>query len=407
MRIYLDHAATTPVDEKVVEAMLPFFHEKYGNPSSLHAWGREALTAKENARQIIARKLNAEPSEIIFTSGGTEADNLALQGVASAIRKKDLRDQTKNQITKNQIITSAIEHPAVLNTCSYLESQGFQIIVLPVNEDGFVALDKLQAAINRSTCLVSIMHANNEIGTIQPLDKIMAICRGEEKRIKQRILVHSDAVQSFTKLTIDVKALDIDLLSISSHKIYGPKGMGALFCKKGTPLEPLLYGGHQEKNKRVGTENIPAIIGFGKATALATEEDNKKVESLRNLLITRIVQAIPDAHLNGPRWSPQESGEKQSDNRLCNNVNISFPGVDGEALLFALDRKGIAVSTGSACSSQSLEPSHVLRAIHLPQKYLHSSLRFTLGKENTKEEIETTVKVLVEIIHQLKKISRR
>lgn len=277
-----------------------------------------------------------------------------------------------------------------------MESQGFQVIVLPVNQEGFVHCEQLKNALTEQTCLVSIMHANNEIGTIQPLEKIITICREAEKRTKQRIIVHSDTVQSFTKIPLDVKTLDIDLLSMSGHKIHGPQGIGALFCKTGTPIEPLFYGGHQEKSKRVGTENVPAIVGFGKAVELTNERDNERVEALRNMFIKAILQAVPEAHLNGPK-------EARFCDRLHNNVNLSFPGIDGESLLFALDMKGIAVSTGSACSSQSLEPSHVLRAIQLPKKYLQSSIRFTLGKENTKEEIEKTVKILQEIILHLTK----
>jgi cysteine desulfurase len=377
-KIYLDHAATTQVDERVLEVMKPYFTEKFGNASSLHQYGQEAKIALDRSREIIAKKINAEPEEIIFTSGGTESDNLAIKGVAYANRKKG-----------NHIITSKIEHPAVLNTCKYLEKQGFKLTYLDVDKEGFIDLKQLEKSIGKNTILISIMYANNEIGVIQNIGKIGEICR------KHKILFHSDAVQSFTKIPIDVKKISIDLLSFSAHKIHGPKGVGALFVKKGVGIEALNHGGGHEFGLRSGTENVSGIVGFAKAVELVTEDQIEHMQKLRDKLIEGILKKIPDTQLNGPR----------GDKRLCNNVNIAFNFIEGEGLLMHLDMKGIAVSTGSACSSKELKASHVLTAIDLRPDIAHGSIRFSMGRENTEEEIDYTIESLIEIVQKLRNIS--
>ena len=377
MKAYLDNGATTMVDPKVVDAMNPFFTERFGNASSLHKLGRTAHEALESSRLVIAKKLNALPEEIIFTSGGTESDNLAIKEVAFHNIKK-----------KNHIITTKIEHPAVLNTCRFLEKMGFEITYLNVNHEGFIDLPGLEKSIKENTCLVSIIHANNEIGTIQDIKAIGEICK------KHNVAFHTDAVQSFTKVPIDTKKIPVDLISLSAHKIHGPKGIGALYVRKGTPLHSLFHGGSQEANLRPGTENIPGIVGFAKAVELASEGHIKKMEKLRDYLIQEIKNNFTDIEINGP--------EK---NRLCNNINISFKGIEGESLLMHLDEKGIAVSTGSACSSQSLEPSHVLLAIGLKPEVAHGSVRFTLSRFTTREELDYALKSLTEIVKNLRQIS--
>lgn len=377
MKVYLDNGATTMVDAKVLGAMKPYFTEKYGNASSLHSFGREAGEALEKARQAIAKRINAEPGEIIFTSGGTESDNLAIKGAAYANREKG-----------NHIITSAIEHPAVINACKTLEKEGFKLTVLGVDSKGFVDMEQLKQGITDKTILVSIMHANNEIGTIQDIDAIGKICKEKE------VLFHSDAVQSFTKVPIDVKKTGVDMLSFSAHKIHGPKGIGALYIKKGTLVRKIQDGGSQEFHRRAGTENVSGAVGFARAVELSKEKDIAKIVKLRDRLITGL-RKIPDTLLNGP------SREK----RLCNNVNIVFRFIEGEAMLLHLDMKGIAVSTGSACSQRDLKPSHVLTAIGLRPDVAHGSIRFTPSKFNTAKEIDYTIKCVKQVVENLRQIS--
>lgn len=376
MKVYLDNAATTRTDPEVVKAMLPYFTEKYGNASSLHEFGREAKETLDRAREIVAKKINALPEEIIFTSGGSESDNLALKGVAYFNREK------------NHLITSKIEHPAVLSICKELEKEGFKVSYLNVDKDGLVDLEELESSITDKTSLVTIMHANNEIGVIQPIAEIAKICK------KHKVLFHTDAVQSFTKANIDVKKQGIDLASFSSHKIHGPKGVGALFIRKGVKIKKQIFGGHHEFNLRAGTENIPAIVGFARAVELANNIHIERMTKLRDKLINEIIKNISDVSLNGSR-----------EKRLCNNANVSFKYVEGESLLLHLDMRGISVSTGSACSSHSLKPSHVLMAIGLKPEIAHGSIRFTLSRYTTEEEIDYTVKNLKGIVENLRKIS--
>ncbi len=377
-RIYLDHGATTPVDPKVVEAMNEVMLTDFGNPSSAHQFGADARKHMTTARMAVSKIINASPDEIVFNSGGSESDNWALRGIASANRTKG-----------NHIITTAIEHPAILETAHELEKEGFKISFLPVDAEGFIDLKELEQAITPKTILVSIMAANNEIGTIQNLTAIGAICK------KHNVYFHSDAVQAFTKTPLDVKAMNISLMSLTAHKIHGPKGIGCLYIRKGTRIDKMIFGGHQENNKRAGTENVPGIIGFGKAAELATSDHIASMNALRDHFISRVESEIPDIHLNGPR----------GDSRLCNNVNISFHFIEGEGILMHLDMYGIAVSTGSACSAQNLEPSHVLMAIGLVHEQAHGSIRFTLGRENTKDEIDYTIDHLKEVIAKLRSFS--
>jgi len=378
MKVYLDNGATTKVAKEVVEAMKPYFSEEYGNASSLHQFGQEAKRVLAESRQIIAERINAEPNEIIFTSGGSESDNLALKGVAYALKGRG-----------NHIITTEIEHPAVLNSCNFLEKNGFEITYLKVDKDGFIDLEELDNAITPSTILVSIMHANNEVGVIQDLEKIGAICK------KHNVIFHTDAVQSFTKKEIDVKKMNLDLASFSGHKIHGPKGVGALYIGKGIKLQKQIHGGHHEFDRRAGTENIPGIVGFAKAAEIASDKHIKRMTVLRDYLISEIKRNIRNVKLNGP----------EGNKRLCNNVNISFNYIEGESILFRLDMKGIAVSTGSACSSKSLKPSHVLMALSLKPEIAHGTIRFTLSRYTTKEEIDYTVKNLKKTVEKLRKIS--
>lgn len=371
--IYLDHAATTHVREEVLQAMKPFFDKKYGNASSLHSLGQEAKQALEDARKIIAKTINAEPEEMVFTSGGTESDNLAIKGVVEA---------------GDHIITSAIEHPAVLETCRSLEK--CKVDYISVSKEGFVDIDELKQKITEKTKIVSIMHANNEIGTIQPIAEIGKICR------EKNILFHTDAVQTFGKVPIDIKRMNIDLLSASSHKTYGPKGVGFLYVRKGVKIKPILHGGGHEFKLRSGTENIAGIVGFAKAAELAVkdmEKNKKHIESLRDRLINNILK-IPNTRLNGSK-----------ENRLAGNVNVSFDFIEGEALVLLLNEKGIAASTGSACSTKTLKPSHVLLAIGLKPEQAHGSLRLTLGYENTEKEIDHVLEILPDVVKKLRKIS--
>ncbi|MBL7148282.1 MAG: cysteine desulfurase [Nanoarchaeota archaeon] len=374
MKIYLDNGATTKVVPEVVRAMKPYFLNKYGNASSIHGFGREAKKALDDSRKKIAKKLNAHFEEIVFTSGGSESNNLAIKGIVHTSEG-------------NHIITSKIEHPSVLETCKELEKQDFKVDYLDVDKDGFVNLEQLKELINKKTILVSIIHGNNEIGVIQDIKKIGDICK------ENNVLFHTDAVQSFTKFPINVKNMNIDLLSVSSHKIHGPKGVGALFVRKNVKLKKLIEGGHHEFNLRAGTENIHGVVGFARACELIKDSDIKSMERLRNYLIKELLK-IKNTRLNG-------SLEK----RLCNNVNISFEFVEGESLLLHLDNKGIAVSTGSACTSQSLESSHVLMAIGLPHEIAHGSIRFTLSKFTKKEELDYTIANVKKIVKNLRMIS--
>lgn len=378
--IYFDNNATTQTDEEVLKAMLPYFVENYGNPSSIYKIGRENRKAVEEARKKVATALNCEPDEIYFTSGGSEADNTAIRGIAYQYQKKG-----------NHIITSKIEHPAVLETCKQLEKEGFEVTYVGVKENGILDLEELKSAIKATTILISVMFANNEIGTIQPIQEIGEIAQ------KHHIFFHTDAVQAVGSVSIDVKALHIDALSLSAHKFYGPKGIGALYMKKGIQFGKLINGGHQEKNKRAGTENVPGIVGLGKAIELAyenLEEHNKTIQALRDYYVAQVEEKIPYIHINGDQKK-----------RLPGNSNISFRFIEGEGLLLNLDLKGICASSGSACTSGSLDPSHVLLAIGLPHEIAHGSLRISIGKYNTKEEIDYVVENLVEIVGRLREMS--
>ena len=379
-KLYLDNAATTPTDPRVLQAMLPCFTEIYGNPSSLHAFGQTAKHLVEEARKTVASFIEASPEEIIFTSGGTEGNNTVIEGIAHARREKG-----------NHIITSKTEHHSILEACHFLEKEGFEVTLIPVNEYGLVDPDDIRKAITGKTILISIMHANNEIGTIQPLTEISKIAR------ENGIYFHTDAVQTFGHFPISVNELQIDLLSASAHKLYGPKGIGILYVRKGTRIEPILRGGDQEKRRRASTHNVPGIVGLGKAVELAKEEIVNEIEKLtvlRNMLIDGILTKIEHSRLNG---HPSQ--------RLPNNVNISFSYVDGESMLLKLDMEGIACSTGSACTSSNLEPSHVLSAIGLPLELAHGSLRFSLGRQTTEDNIRYILEVLPGIISKLRSIS--
>ena len=375
-RIYLDYAATAPVLPEVMDAMLPFFCECYGNPSAVYGEGREARKAVEEARRKTAAVLGAEAREICFTSGGSESDNLAIKGTAFSLRHRG-----------NHIITSRIEHPAVLNTCRWLEKQGFRVSFLTPDSEGIIAPEAVEEAICPETILVSIMTANNEIGTIQPVAEIGEICR------RNGILFHTDAVQAIGQIRTDVQEMNADLLSLSAHKFHGPKGVGALYIRKGTRLDSLVHGGSQERGLRAGTENVPGIVGLGEAIRIAEaerEENAKRIAGLRDELIRRVLETIPGAKLNG---HPQR--------RLPNNCHFSFDGIESEALLLRMDLAGISVSGGSACTSGSMEPSHVLEAIGLEENMLKGSIRLTLGRETLPEEIEKTAQVMREIVEDL------
>ena len=378
--IYMDNSATSPVKEEVFNAMVPYLKEEFGNPSTLYTLGRNAKQGLEEARSHVARLINAEPKEITFTSGGTESDNMAIKGVA-------LKFQDKGK----HIITTVIEHPAVKNTCEFLEKYGFEVTYLPVQENGIIDLEDLKKAIRDDTILISIMHANNEIGTIQPIEEIGKIAREND------IIFHCDAVQSVGKIPVDVKAANIDLLSISSHKIYGPKGVGAIYIRRGVRIETLIHGGGQENSLRSGTENMPGIIGFGKAAQLAYENLDENIAhytEIRDALIEKILNRIPESYLDGDR-----------ENRLPNNVNIRFAAIEGESMILRLDAKGINGATGSACSSKSLSPSYVLSALGLADADIHGSLRLSIGEENTLEDVDTVVDTLEEIVGTLRKMS--
>jgi len=376
----MDHSATSPVDPEVFEAMKPYFIDSFGNASTLYSLGREGKKAMESAREEVASIIGAEPKEIIFTSGGTESDNIAILGTAYKLKNKG-----------NHIITSDIEHPAVDETCKYLEKNGFNVTYLPVYNDGIVKIKDLEDAITDKTILITIMHANNEIGTIQPISEIGKIAR------ENKIYFHTDAVQTVGKIPVNVKELNVDMLSLSAHKLYGPKGIGALYLRQGVRIEPIMHGGGHEKGIRPGTENVPGIVGLGKACSIAKENlqrDAQKLTSLRDMLIDGVLAENEDSYLNGHRTK-----------RLPNNANFRFTGIEGESLILHLDAKGIATSTGSACSSIKLEPSHVLMAIGLKEVEAHGSLRISLGNENTEEDIEYTLTAIKEVVEKLRKMS--
>ncbi|EEH98237.1 MULTISPECIES: cysteine desulfurase NifS [Clostridium] len=378
--VYMDYAATTYVKPEVLEEMMPFFTKKYGNPSSFYGISRETKMAIDKARSRVSKALNCDSNEIYFTGGGSEADNWAIKGIASAHRKKG-----------NHIITTKIEHHAVLHTCEYLEKNGFEVTYLNVDKEGFIDLEELKNAITDKTILVSIMFANNEIGTIQPVKEIGEICR------ERKVLFHTDAVQAIGNIPVDVKEMNIDLLSLAGHKVYGPKGIGALYIRKGVRIDNLIHGGGQERARRAGTENTASIVGIGKAIELATEsleEHNKKITKLRDRLIDGLLK-VPHTRLNGPR------GEK----RLPGNANITFEFIEGESILLSLDFEGVCASSGSACTSGSLDPSHVLLAIGLPHELAHGSLRLTLGDGSTDEDVDYVLEVVPPIIERLRNMS--
>ena len=379
-RIYLDHAATTPVDPAVADVMVSCLKENFGNPSSVYAEGRTAKKSIDAARAQLAKAINADPREIYFTASGSEADNWAIKGIAM-----------KNQAKGNHIITTKIEHHTILHTCEYLEKHGFEVTYLPVDANGLISLEDLKNAIRDETILVSIMFANNEIGTIEPIREAAEIVKA------RGIVFHTDAVQALGNIPIDVKELQVDLLSVSAHKIYGPKGIGALYIRKGLPIDNLIHGGGQERKKRAGTENTPEIVAFGKAAELASEhleENMAHLKSLRERLINGVMERIPKVRLNG---HPEQ--------RLPGNVNFCFEYIEGESILLSLDIVGIAGSSGSACTSGSLDPSHVLLAIGLPAGIAHGSLRLTIGKSTTAEDIDYTIDNLVSIIERLRAMS--
>ncbi|MBZ4652818.1 MAG: cysteine desulfurase [Peptococcaceae bacterium] len=379
-RVYLDHSATTPVRPEVAQIVLEYMTNKFGNPSSVHVYGREAKQGLEKAREQVAKLINAKPEEIIFTSGGTEADNLAITGIAQTYANKG-----------KHIITSAVEHHAVLDTCKNLEKQGYTVTVLPVDEYGIIKLEDLKKAITKETILITIMHANNEVGSIQPVAEIGKIAK------EHGIIFHTDAVQSLGKIPVDVDKMNIDLLSGSGHKIYAPKGIGFLYIRRGVGLKPITFGGGQERRRRPGTENLPGIVGLGLAAELAAlemETEMPRIAKLRDRLIAGIMKRIPHVRLNG---HPEE--------RVPNNVNVSFEFVEGESLLLSLDMKGIAASSGSACTSGSLDPSHVLMAMGICHEIAHGSVRMTLGKANTEEDIDYVLEVLPPIVERLRLMS--
>ena len=378
--IYFDNAATTKLDDEVLKEMLPYLKDNYGNPSSIYKLGREARKAIEDSREKIAKVLNCKANEIYFTAGGSESDNTAIKGIAKANKKRG-----------NHIITSKIEHPAVLETCKQLEKEGFEITYISVDEKGIVDLEELKKSIKPTTILITIMFANNEIGTIQPIEEIGKIAKGNN------IYFHTDSVQAVGSIKIDVQKLNIDSLSLSGHKFYGPKGVGALYVKTGVSFEKFISGGHQERNKRAGTENVAGIVGIGKAIELAYEnldEYNKKIKELRDYYVKQVEEKIPYIKING-----------DMEKRLPGNSNISFRFIEGEGLLLNLDLKGICASSGSACTSGSLDPSHVLLAIGLPHEIAHGSLRVSIGKYNTKEEIDYLIENLMEIVTRLREMS--
>lgn len=384
--IYLDHAATTPLDSEVLKAMQPYFNKLFANSGSIHSAGQEALAGIDKARQQVAQFLNCETNEIIFTSGATESNNLAITGIVDA-----------TEIKKPHIITTCIEHPAVLEVVKNLKNRGVEMTILPVEHDGTVNTNIVQKEIKENTVLISVMYANNEIGTVQLIKEIGDLIEKINQKRKNKIYFHTDATQAAGYLNCNTKSLKTDLLSLSGHKIYGPKGIGVLFVKKGTKIKPIQFGGHQEFNLRAGTLNTPGIVGIGEALEIVKknwEVNNKRVQHLRNKLIEKILKEITGSHLNGSQTK-----------RLPNNANISFDKVEGESIMLNLDFEGIEVSTGSACASGSLSPSYVLLALGLSHLQAHGSIRFSFGKENTLEEVNKTVDALKKIITRLRKIS--
>ena len=381
--VYMDHAATTPVRPEVMEAMLPYFTHRFGNASSLYTLAQESRRAVDEARESVARVLGCRTSEVVFTSGGSESDNTALKGAVLALKQ-----------TGNHIITTSIEHHAVLHTCQYLEDTGFKVTYLPVDRDGLVATEDVLKAVTEETILVSVMLANNEIGTIQPVADMARGVKEIAKKLGRTIVFHTDAVQAAGFMDIDVNALGVDMLSLSSHKFYGPKGVGVLYVRRSTPFTPQQFGGAQERQRRAGTENVPGIVGTAVALRLASEERESGSEHclrLRDSLIQGIQERIERVHLNGHPTL-----------RLPNNVNFSFDGVEGEPILLGLDFAGTAASSGSACTSGALEPSHVLLALGLPADLAQASLRLTLGKDNTQEDVEHVLRVLPELVGRLR-----
>lgn len=379
-KVYLDYSATTPVKEEVVQEMIPYFTQQFGNPSSLYTLGLEAKAALDKARGQVADLINADPKEVFFTGCGSEADNWALMGVANALKDKG-----------NHIITTKIEHHAMLHTCEFLEKNGYDVTYLDVEADGTVKPETLESAITDKTILISVMFVNNEVGTVEPIKELAAIAK------KHKILFHTDAVQALANVPIDVKELGIDLMSMSAHKIYGPKGVGAMFMRKGLRLPNFIHGGAQEMGRRAGTENLAGIVGFGKAAELAKANfDNhvKHCAELRNYLVERVTGEIKDTFVNG-----------SMEHRHPGNANITFKYIEGESILLLLDYKGISVSTGSACSSKSLKPSHVLEALGVPVEMIHGTVRFTVGDFTTKEDIDYVVDSLKEVVEKLRMLS--
>lgn len=379
-RIYLDHAATTPVDPEVAAVMMHYMLAGYGNPSSIHGFGREARAAVEEAREKVAKLIGADTKEITFTSGGTESDNLAIRGVALASRERG-----------NHIITSKVEHHAVLHTCQSLEKEGYEVTYIPVDSYGMVDPDDVRRAIKPSTILITIMLANNEVGTIQPIQEIGTLAK------QQGVYLHTDAVQAVGNIPVDVDDLNVDLLSCSGHKIYGPKGVGALYIRHGTKIRPITHGGRHERGLRPGTENVPGIVGFGKAAELALlhgEARSRHVKRLRDRFVHGLMDKIDDIRLNG-----------HPERRLPNNANVSIRFVEGESMLLNLDLAGVSASSGSACTSGSLEPSHVLMAMRVPHEEAHGSLRFTFGKGNTEQDVEYVLDILPSIVSKLRAMS--
>jgi len=385
-KIYLDNSATTRVDDRVIETMLPFFSESYGNASSTHQWGQIARQAVEDARQQVALLLNASPTEITFLSGGTESDNLAIKGIAETHREKG-----------RHIITSQIEHPAVLASCAHLEQLGWKVTYLPVYREGIVRIEDVREAVTDETVLISVMHSNNEIGTIQPLAEISALVRERREAGQRHLHLHTDAVQSVGKIPVDVKELGVDLLTMTAHKFHGPKGIGVLFVRKGVRIASQLHGGHHERDRRAGTESVPLIAGIGKAAELIRLNLTERMEharQLRDYLETELFKRIPDISRNG-----------DPERRVPNIANFNFDFVEGEGLQISMDLKGVAVSTGSACSSGSQEPSHVLMAIGLPRDNSYGSLRFSFGQYNTKEDVDYVLETLPAVVEKLRKLS--
>jgi len=379
-KVYFDHSATTPVHPVVAEEMIRFITGNFGNPSSIHFFGREVKKAVEEAREKVARGIGAKPEEIVFTSGGTESDNMAIKGAAYANRRKG-----------NHIITSAVEHHAVLDTCKVLQEEGFALTILPVDSYGMVSLEDVKKAINDKTILISIMHANNEVGTIQPIPEIGRLAR------EKGILFHSDAVQSMGKIPVNVDDLQVDFLTISGHKLYAPKGVGVLYIRQGAGWQPVSHGGGQERKRRPGTENVPGIVALGKAVELAVadlQEESQRLAKLRDKIIQGVMDKVPHVHINGHPAS-----------RLPNLVNFTFEFVEGESLLFSLDMEGVAASSGSACSSGSVEPSHVLLAMGIPPETARGSLRLTLGRDNNDGDVEYFLNILPPIMNRLRAIS--